>query len=376
MPHEITFDNLPAGYAAESVPKGSTSIKVQSVGFASSEDGDKLIRLLDGISDAIISRLPKAAGIQASRIDHLIAVIRKNKTATVYVNEVTFIGHVQSMKTLNPGDPIFSDDIADIIKVEPQGITIPTDAGLVVIISNGWRKGLFFDYSPIMPQATGPRTYNVEILLGQLYSYLAFQDRLKIDATQWIEFLRQQWFPFISLGSKRIRTMIDHVSNKWDLDSLLDEIEADVKGRTVGLLSLINQNELFDGHRDIFKSAIEHFKSGDYATSTALLYPRIEGLMRVHHTRINPTVKPGQKTLAESATADPKGIRHAQSLLLPERFRQFLNDVYFANFDPAKVTNISRHTVAHGVAPDSLMSKKKPAILGVLILEQLVYLMH
>ena len=157
---------------------------------------------------------------------------------------------------------------------------------------------------------------------------------------------------------------------------ILDEIEADVKQRTASLLTLVSQGMIFEGHRDVLKSAIEHFSSGDYLAATAILYPRIEGLMRSRHTEVNPSIKPTQKALVESATSDPKGIRHAQSLLVPQRFKQFLEEVYFAKFDPANVSDISRNTVSHGVAPETQMSGRKPAVLGILILEQLAYLMH
>ncbi|MFH1011023.1 MAG: hypothetical protein V1784_07300, partial [bacterium] len=260
MPYEIKFDKLPAGYVAESAPKGSTTVKVQSAGFASSQDGDRLIQFLEGISEGLLTRLPKNSGIKESQIDHLLAIIRKDCTATVYVNEVAFVGQMQSKKdAIKKDDPVFTDDIADVIKLTPKDIIVPPDAGIVIILSAGWRKGVFFDYRPLMPEFPGPRDYDVEVLLGQIWSHLAFQERLRIDDKQFAEFLRQQWFPFISLGAARIRTMVSYVTNGWELDQMLDEVEIEVKRRGPTLLSMVGQGKIYKGHRELLKNGIEHF---------------------------------------------------------------------------------------------------------------------
>jgi hypothetical protein len=54
------------------------------------------------------------------------------------------------------GDPVYHDDIADIVAAElldreGQPIAIPSDCGVTLILSQGWRKGLYFDYSPFGP---------------------------------------------------------------------------------------------------------------------------------------------------------------------------------------------------------------------------------
>ena len=68
-----------------------------------------------------------------------------------------------------------------------------------------------------------------------------------------------------------------------------------------------------------------------------------------------------------------KAQEHQFSPLLPLRFNQYLNEVYFANFDPTKKNNaLSRNTVGHGVATKENFNLKG-STLGFLILDQLSY---
>jgi len=167
--------------------------------------------------------------------------------------------------------------------------------------------------------------------------------------------------------------MITHVQNKWAIDDLLDEILAEVVRRLPLIRGSVANNAVFEGHREIISKGLDHFESRDYMSATAVLYPRIEGVLRSQHARVAPGVSASQTALASSAVADPKNIRHDQSLLLPTKFRQFLETVYFAHFDPASVQDVSRNTVSHGVAPEKEMSLKA-ALLAVLILEQIAML--
>lgn len=61
------------------------------------------------------------------------------------------------------------------------------------------------------------------------------------------------------------------------------------------------------------------------------------------------------------------------SLLLPDRFKEFLETVYFAPFDPTNVTDVSRHSVSHGVAPEEKLDLKS-ATIALLVIEQLLFL--
>ena len=63
---------------------------------------------------------------------------------------------------------------------------------------------------------------------------------------------------------------------------------------------------------------------------------------------------------------------------MPHRLGEYLEHVFFAPedfVDPARVQNVTRHAVAHGVARDALLDEKA-STLAILLIEQLGYLMR
>ena len=66
-------------------------------------------------------------------------------------------------------------------------------------------------------------------------------------------------------------------------------------------------------------------------------------------------------------------IENEKSLLLPQRFKHYLNDVYFADFNPESGNiPLSRNSLGHGVAKATDFDKKS-AVLGLLTVHQLFY---
>lgn len=372
MPYEITFIDLPAGYIVAPVQEGG-QVLIAIREFSSSEDGDVFIGRLEGIPSQIINMLPAEAGIKNSLVDHMLAIIRRDKTATVYVNELTIFTDVLIKgRDIKAGDLVYKDDIADIRNVRFADVEIPVDAGILFLFSDGWRKGLFFDFKPLSGESPEPREYDLQMLLGQYYTYLDFQQLFKITDDQWNAILAQKWFPFISLKRKTISEIINYAANGWDIDKLTDEIAVEVNKMIPSFLGKWERNRLFAPHLPLFKQATERFLEKDYISATAILYPRIEGLMRTHHLSTNQADRATQGNLVSSLLQARATERHASSMLLPANFRRYLDEVYFANFDPANPDVLSRHSVSHGVAPAEFFSLKG-AVIGLLLLDQLSF---
>ena len=121
MPFEINLDILPSGYALSSAKPG-TEIKIAVREFISSDDGEKFISRLEGVPDNIFSQLPPNSDYHQSTVDHFLAIIRKDKTALVYVNEIKIMAEIQGKRGVSKGDPIFYDDIADIVDAVRFGL--------------------------------------------------------------------------------------------------------------------------------------------------------------------------------------------------------------------------------------------------------------
>ena len=169
MPYQIKFDNPPAGYAARSTPEGGEAPVIYCE-FLSSEDGMILIKRLEDFVNPILEKVSPQVLIKPSMIDHLLLHFDREGNGTVYINELSQVGKAKLKKNVEAGQAIYNDDIVDFTHLEFQGINIPDDHGVLVLFSQGWRKGLYFDYGPIHPQGQ-PRGYELSSVLGQYYNY-------------------------------------------------------------------------------------------------------------------------------------------------------------------------------------------------------------
>lgn len=369
MPYHIKFERPPMGVALSSVKSGE-EVAVAYREFTSSEDGDVFISRLESFPSGVLDLLSVEQVIKPSSVDHLVVLIKSDGSADVYINELEIIGKVRVRRSVKKGDPVFDGDIVDFQEIIFEGLDIPDDVAVMVLFSQGWRKGLFFDFGPILPTPV-KRDFSLFRVLGGYYSYLAFQQYFKITDGEWDSLLASGWFPFVGLQSNTLKSLIACVRQGWDPDQLLVDIAPSIKERIEPLKAVWGAQDLLLPHLDLFLCALERFDNEDYISATAILYPRIEGLLRgMQATSGGTSFKQDKLVGAPSRIAS--GHVHQYSRLLPDKFQRFLESVYFASFTPENVTSLSRHTVSHGVAPAELYSLKA-AVLGILIVEQLCF---
>lgn len=268
--------------------------------------------------------------------------------------------------------PIGEDDIVDIDSVRFEGVSAPPDAAVVCIFSSGWRKGLFFDVSPLSAEAHA-REYDLEKILGSYYAYLLNQSVFKLSESEWRRLFHESWFPFVSLPKRLVRQMVAAARSGIDVDGYLPEIVAAVKNMVPALRSRWSEAALFAPHLPLLNHALDRFAADDHVSATAILYPSIEGLLRSIHEVLGSSVRPTAKNLSNTAVRHLDGETHDHSWLLPDLFNRFLQDVYFAGFAPGVPATLSRHSVGHGVASASDFNGKA-ACIGILIVDQLRFL--
>ena len=369
MPYKITLENTPTGYAG-TYAKADELVQVIFREFISTEDGQHFIKRLEGGVNPILEKLPST--VLASTIDHLLAITFKGGETTVYVNELDIQGTVRVARPVKAGQGMTKDDIADIVHLD-LGVDIPEDAGFIFVFSVGWRKGLFFDYGPILPNQE-PRLYDVGSVLAQSYAHVLFQELFSITESEWECLSQGKWFPFVGLGKDTIDGLISYARAGWDLDEKLDNIVAEVKSRAPDMLDSWSNSPVFSTHIEILERAVERYLSDDPMSCAGLLFPRIEGIMRSYHASMGSTEQPSQGNLSTSSVS--ADIRNEKCLLLPHRFEKYLREVYFANFDPsASHIDASRHSVSHGVASAAEFSLKN-ATISILIVHQLFYFLR
>jgi hypothetical protein len=370
MPHEITFDTLPMGHAAESV-RNATRVRVRTTEFLSTEDGQEFIRRLERMPMEILGMVAAQGRIiPPSQVDHLLAIIRPDRTATVYVNELQQVVETRVARSVEAGQPLFKNDIVDITRFDFDGVNVPPDAGLVLVFSVGWRKAYFYDLTPLHKEG-GPRPYDVGSAFGQMYAHVLFQERFSILDTEWEALFKAKWFPFAGLANETIGRMLTHLRAGWPLDDLTHQVAEEVRGKLPAFLDLWRKHPAFANHMPIFERAAERFLAGDHVSCTGLVFPRIEGIMRSNHAAAGATGKLSQENLCSSAVR--ANADRDRCLLLPHRFHRYLQEVYFASFNPADPrSDVSRNSVGHGVADPADFSEKA-AVIGLLVVQQLCY---
>jgi hypothetical protein len=369
MPLQILFDQLPIGHAAAAA-KNAPTVSVRYAEFTSSEDGQEFIQRLEGFPSEILGRLPENVRCNPSQVDHLLAVIRRDCTATVYLNELPLTLEARPSRAIQAGERMFKNDIVDITRLDIGDILVPDEAGLVWVFSVGWRKGLYYDFSPLGPDATR-RTYDLPAAFGQMYSHVLFQERLRILESEWDALFKAKWFPFAGLQHDTVHRQLQHLRAGWDVDELTGEIVGEVKRRLPSFLELWRGTPALATHLPILERAAERFTAGDSVSCTGLVFPRIEGIMRSYHAETNHPTAPKQANLCAAAVS--ANAHRPECLFLPFRFEQYLSDVYFASFDPtATGIGVSRNSVAHGVASAAEFSDKA-AVIGLLVVQHLCY---
>lgn len=371
MPWEIKFDNLILGYLVTAGRPGE-EVTVQDVEFASSEDGGHFITLLEGIPSQILQKISATPPIMPSSVDHMLVIVRPDKTCTAYINELKIIALMQTKRAANAGETIFKNDIADIREIRFEGIDIPNEYGVLYLFSIGWRKGMYYDFSPLRPNEGLKRTYDLNRKIAQFHLYLMFQDRFKISEETWNKMFTQGWFPFISLTQACIKNIINYANNSWCIDDALETISNEVKDGLPKWLGKWKRLAQFSDHFELLEKAVERFQNRDFISTVAILYPRIEGVMRSRHKSVSPNQNRKQKNLVTSTLSGVDPDLNPKLLLLPNKFSKYLDEVVFADFDPNNPKGLSRNTVSHGVA-DAAGFSEKSACIGFLILNQLTY---
>lgn len=373
MSFDFIIPGIPVGQSVSS-GRGGEKVTFRTSNFLSSEDGDELIQCLEEFAKFFINLFSKIP-IKPSQIDNLLIIVRKDKTAGpyagkayAYVNELKVTGSFIPKRDVVAGEALTADDIADIGEVRFMGVDIPPDAGIVHVFSIGWRKGLFYDFTPLHLNNEEPRNANIGLELGKCYSYLAFQDRINISEAAMTNLFKQGWFPFIGLTEKLIRELIQYASQGWSVDDLLPKLNKDVKKSCEKWKTSWEQHTCLKCHIELLCTAIDRFQASDYRSAVSILYTRIEGIMRDYHRTTRPQTIPKQDKLVETVIS----TNVHRELLLPQKFKTYLNDIYFCDFDPNAPQGASRHTVAHGVAPQDAFSEKA-TLIGLLMVDQLSY---
>lgn len=301
MPIEIDFGEIPGGYSAVDAGKGE-AIPIILREFTSSEDGSIFVSRLDGLPSVVLSKLPEGSRIPRSCVDHLLVIFRKDKTATVYLNELPIQIRMRSREAVGAGTLVTNSQIAEITKLRfPADVDIPNDAGILFVFSVGWRKGLYFD---LLPLIDAPRDYDFECLLGGYYSYLTFQNLFSVADEQWETMFRLGWFPFVGLSDEIVSKICWSARRMQEADDLVDAAANDFEVKSNEFLARWRLLKAAAPHIEFLETAVNHFLKGEHMAACSIIYPRIEGLMRTFHKLQNLSTNSAKQINLSAAAID------------------------------------------------------------------------
>jgi hypothetical protein len=183
MPQEFKLTERICGISMNSAAPGEkVQIRTQEL------IGPTEPHLLDRLEQLQLAVFDKIPGIPPpSLIDHILVVIRPDLAGTAYVNELNIQAMVRVNRAVEAGTVVYRHDITEVTSVE-LGVPVPPDNGVIVVRSSGWRRSLFFDLGPLIPEH-GPRAEPLEKLLAQQESLLLGMSQLSSSCatTQFIE---------------------------------------------------------------------------------------------------------------------------------------------------------------------------------------------
>lgn len=369
-----TLDNPMVGFSLNSANNsggadGARAVSVLTKGFYTSDDGAILYTYLDSLFDCFGNPL-RRAGISPECLDNCLINIVDDTSVTLWVNFQTTLQTI-AKTTVTAGQPVTLDNIADIRSATFPEFEMPTRGAIVYTFQQGWRRGLYFDFSMARREPNRPLA-DLSALLGSLHTALIFRERIKMEPSVLSRMFATGWFPFIRLPHDLAIGLYRHFEEEWDHSSVELEIVRVVGPSLGGLVEGWSRKPAFEPHMAVLSEAVRHFERGEYAAASALVLPKVEGILRTLSLGRGP--RPSARTLRENLLARVRAQVSGFTAFLPEAFVQYLEDFYYAGFDlEANEVPPSRHAFMHGVGPDAELAKPAYALKLLLAVDQLFF---
>lgn len=364
-----------AGIALETAKPGD-QVRVARQGFYTDFDGDFFYTCLNEISELILGNWLNKNKMKESQVSNSIIFIDKKSQVEVFVNCPTFMEITLKDSSIIQ-NAFRREDIADIQKISFSGLKIRSDLAIIYIFSNRWRRGIYFNFLPLDSENESVyESMDLHALFGACHAYLTFPEiyqyqnfpKLKEDL------YNAGWFPFIRILGKPFTEIFNMLKNGAPLSSIENQIIG-IFNETA-LNSMFNSwisNQLFKKRESFLKKGIEEYLEQDYISAIHVLYPCIEGILQDLSYDIDIEGNAGQKLTTKLITY-LKSKNPETRLFLPENFKEYLIDSYFAKFNQkSEEIDLSRHSLAHGAATNTEDYTQVRALQALLILDQLSF---
>lgn len=189
--HKKIYDIKLDGFAVSSAAPGE-KVKIQVKDWVTSESPLFYV-YAEQIGSVIFPKLDNTNF--RNTVNYYLAVIHPDNTADVYAQDFRVIAKIKPNRLLKKGEPVYAKDITEIAEVRFPDISINPDDRIIFLTRNGWRFGIFFDFT---------KEINIDTLasdIAKLQKSLVLDDVLK-NAMAEIRFKEDQ----IILGDAFIQT--------------------------------------------------------------------------------------------------------------------------------------------------------------------------
>lgn len=355
------------GVCIESTESGKKA-KVAIKNFVTGYDGEKFFLPLEDFTHLFLNQWQKKTHLSLTHIENCVIVINKERIATVSVN-CPVTSEILSKEDVEKGSLVFKDSVGDIRKIFIHGVKIPPDCGLIHLFSLNWRRGLYFDFSPLL-YPDHQRNEDLSSLFASLYAYLFYPEIFRSPPDIQRQLFELGWFPFIRILGRDYEALFKKAINKIPFENIENQI--------LGRFDAIQINKMYDSwmqkrifvpHKNLIRKGIDEYLEGDPISAIHILYPRIEGVIQLFDIDTK-SLKLGREEIIQAV----KSKNQDRTLFLPEQFNEFLKTNYLNPFDKkSQDIALSRHSLAHGVVTNPNHFSKIRALQAILTLDQLSF---
>lgn len=322
-------------------------------------------KIFNDIQTLFLKEWQIAEGVSDNKIRNFLILIR-NDTAEVFINIPQIRSHLKIQPSItNESNKKFNNFI--LSQIHLVGINTEFPNRLVYFFNEDNHWGLYVSlsnskvYTPMK---------NHEVMFAFYHSHLKFQVLLHENEKLRNDLFSKGWFPFYRVLGPYYIGLCNAVQNGCEPDSIETEI---INGfDKTSILSMKNEwltNDIFKKNKIFFENGIDKYLESDYFSCIHILYPRIEGMMRFIY--LGEKKKPQTPDLLNELKDIGDRERLDTSMLLPALFKKYLEGFYLRGFDvPKNELDLSRHSLAHGVARDSDFTQKR-AFQTIMMLDQI-----
>ena len=318
------------------------------------------------------------AGISVNSVCQFLAILHKDETASIFVNQVPVALAIRAKRGLKAGERVGYNALADITGIRFVGIQFAHTDSIIYCFKVNWKFGLYFDLRPQASKNPSFDSREASLAIASQYRRLAFQevyDALESDRC-FASMIQDGWFPFIELLGGEFEELVIFYQQSLDVaqKSLALSRTFDVE-RLKHITERWWGHPLYDEKRAILEAGTQAFTQatphGDICCIKTLL-PEIEGILRLLlYADKGEDTRKQERWFAHLEEKARSKAHNAESLLIPGHFVHYLENVIFPSFNLASGTlSLSRHTAAHGLASPDLYTRVR-ALQVILVLDQL-----